>query len=117
MHGDLRRHVSNASSSRSAWCVAALAAVLAGRRQPAAEAGLLDHQHAVDVLQVEEGNQVSTARRTLKNEIGIMETLGHHPHITEARALATLELPGDGREVFGLAMACCPGGSLADLYM
>ena len=92
----------------SAWCRACKAAWCRADE----EAGLLDHHHRDHVLQAEDG---SDGLRALENEIGIIKELGQNPHITEARALATLEKPGNDRKLFGLAMACCPGGSLADL--
>ena len=53
--------------------------------------------------------------QALLDEICTLVTLGQHPNITQARALATLDLPGGGHVVYGLAMACCRGGSLSDL--
>ena len=55
--------------------------------------------------------------QALLGEMGTLATLGQHQNITQARAVATLDLPGGGSALYGLAMACCRGGSLRDLIM
>ena len=78
-------------------------------------AGLLHHHLRGHVLQADQGNGGAIGNQALWDEIDTLETLGQHPNITQALALATLDLPGGGGDVWGLAMACCRGGSLADL--